>query len=187
MTTLAAIQGDGWCVLGADSQASDESGFTMEIVTGKIFANGPVVIAGAGSVRGINLLQFGFEAPKYIGKSTDHYMTRTFIPAMREFFIKSGYDFKSDTEAAGHDSEFLIAVKGVLYGIADDYSWERCARGIYISGTGGKYALGALAILKADKAESPNVAQSALRRAIKEAIRWDAYSGGNIKTVVQFA
>ncbi len=30
MTTLAAIQGDGWCVIGSDSRSSDESGRPIE-------------------------------------------------------------------------------------------------------------------------------------------------------------
>ena len=186
MTTLCAIQGDGWCSIGADTFASDDSGFTMEIVTGKIFESGPVIVAGAGSVRGINILQFGWTAPKYIGKSTDHYVTKTLIPSIRKVFIESGYDMKADSDAATHDNEFLVAVHGILYSIADDYSWERCSRGIYVAGSGGKYALGALAALRAEKSEEPEEAESKLKRAIAIAIRWDAYSGGKPMAVTQY-
>jgi ATP-dependent protease HslVU (ClpYQ) peptidase subunit len=185
VTTLAAVQGQGWCSLGADTQASDDSGFTMEIVTGKIFHSGPVIIAGAGAVRGINILQFAWTAPKFSGKSTDHYVTKTLIPAIRKVFIESGYDMKADVDTASNDNEFIIAVHGVIYAIGGDYSWERCTRGIYVSGSGGKYALGALAALKADKVKSPEAAESMLIKAIAIAIRWDAYSGGLPSTLTQ--
>jgi len=185
MTTLAAIQGDGWCTIGADSRASDESGFVMQIVTGKIFQNGPTLIAGAGAVRGINILQFGWPAPRFTGRSTDQYMTKVFIPSMRQIFIKSGYDMKDDGDVAYNDNNFIVAVKGNLYSIAEDYSWERCRRGLYVAGSGGKYALGALGVLGAEKAKNPDEAERLLRRAIEQSVKWDAYSGGDITIMSQ--
>lgn len=187
MTTLAGIQGDGWCAIGADSQASDDSGFTMQIVTGKIFQSGPVIIAGAGAVRGINILQFGWTAPRFSGKSTDHYVTQSLIPSIRKAFIKAGYDMKDDGEVALNDNDFVIAVKGNLYSIAEDYSWERCRMGLYIAGSGGKYALGALDALGAYKAKTPEDAERFLRKAIKSSIKYDAYSGGDISVMTQEA
>jgi hypothetical protein len=49
MTTLAAIQGDGWCVIGSDSRSSDESGRPIEMATHKVIENNGVLIAGSGS------------------------------------------------------------------------------------------------------------------------------------------
>ena len=187
MTTLVGIQGDGWTVIGADSRCSDESGLTMDIVTGKIFKNGPAIIAGAGSVRGINLLQYGWKAPAIGAASPEVYMTKSFIPSMRQFFIESGYDIKSDSDAAQNDNEFIVSVKGILYSVADDYSWERCAKGLYMAGSGGKYALGALAYAGAEKSATPEQAEKFIRKAIAAAIKYDAFSGGQIDTIVQEA
>lgn len=187
MTTLAAIQGDGWCVIGADTRATEESGFPMQVVTGKIFKNGPALIAGAGSVRGINILQFGWTAPKRTVASTDIYMTKTLIPSIRKAFLDAGYDMKSDTTAAENDNDFLIAVGGFLYNVGSDYSWERCKGNLYIAGSGGKVALGALVALGADKATSPEQAEKFLNKAITAAIRYDVFSGGDIDTVIQKA
>jgi ATP-dependent protease HslVU (ClpYQ) peptidase subunit len=185
MTTLAAIQGKGWCAIGADSQASDDSGFTMQIVTGKIFRNGPTLIAGAGSVRGINILQFGWKAPAYRHRTTDHYMTQAFIPSMRKAFIAAGYDMKDDGDVAENDSELVVAIRGKLYSVAGDYSWERCRMGIYIAGSGGKYALGALGMAEAHKVSNVYDAEELLKKAITVSIRYDAYSGGNIDVLTQ--
>lgn len=185
MTTLAAIQGDGWCCIGADSQASDESGFMMQIVTGKTFKSGPTLIAGSGAVRGINILQFGWTAPHYKGRTPDHYITQSFIPSMRQAFMKAGYDMKDDGDIAQNDNNFIVAVRGNLYAIAEDYSWEKCKRGLYVAGSGGKYALGALGALEADSVKTMEQAEKLLRKAISVAIRWDAFSGGEITVVSQ--
>lgn len=187
MTTLAAIQGDGWAVIGADSRATDDTGHIMTVVTGKIFANGPTLIAGAGSVRGINILQFGWKAPPRTVKSTDSYMTRSFIPSMRKAFIEAGYDMKADSEVAQNENDLLVAVGGVLYAIADDYSWERCRSGLYAAGSGGKFAIGALAALGASKATTPEQADKFLHKAITVATTFDAFSGGEVTTVTQEA
>ncbi len=39
MTTLAAIQGNGWAVIGCDSRSSDESGRPIDMATHKIIEN----------------------------------------------------------------------------------------------------------------------------------------------------
>lgn len=187
MTTLAAIQGDGWCVIGADSRATDESGFPMQVVTGKIFKNGPAIIAGAGSVRGINILQFGWTAPKRTVASTDLYMTKTFIPSMRKAFLEAGYDMKTDSSAAENDNDFIVAVGGILYNVASDYSWERCKGNLYVAGSGGKLALGALVALRAHKTESTDEACRLLNRAITVAKTYDVFSGGDVDTIIQKA
>lgn len=185
MTTLAAIQGDGWCAIAADSLATDDTGFKMHIVSGKIFKNGPTLIAGAGSVRGINILQHGWKAPKRTIASTDAYITKHFIPAMRKAFVDNGYDMKGDSDVATNENDLLVAVGGVLYSIADDYSWERCQGNIYVAGSGGKYAAGALAALGAEKAQTLGEASKYLNKAVRAAIRYDAYSGGEVFIVHQ--
>lgn len=188
MTTLAAIQGDGWCVIGADTLASDDDGFSSEMRTSKVFKNGIALIAGAGSVRGLNILEFGWNTPAYgSSKSIEHYLTRTFVPSMRSCFIEAGYDMKSDKDVAEQDNDLIVAIKGELFSIAGDYSWDRCARGLFMAGSGGKYALGALAALGADKAKSIEQAQSMMHKAITHAIRWDVFSGGRVETFVQEA
>ena len=75
MTTIAAIEGDGWAVIGADSQSSDESGFAIDIPAGKIFKNGEVIVAGAGAVRGINLLEHNWVSPAIKIDNIDKYVT----------------------------------------------------------------------------------------------------------------
>lgn len=188
MTTLAAIQGDGWAVLGCDSRASDEGGRYLDMATHKIINNNGVLIAGAGASRGSNILQFGWKPPKpKVGEDLDGFMTKRFIPAMRKAFQDAGYEGKADESAAEHDSIFLVAIRGVIYPIYGDYSWDREARNVYYAGSGGDIALGALEALNYSKISTPSAAEKAIRRAIEAAIKHDIYSGGEIVTHIQEA
>jgi ATP-dependent protease HslVU (ClpYQ) peptidase subunit len=176
MTTLAAIQGDGWAVIGSDSLSTDDNGRPINMATPKIVKNGVYLIAGAGSVRGCNILQHGWVPPKPRG-DLDKFITKSFIPSMRKAFLDAGYDMKQDSSNALHDSEFLVIVHGVIYPIFEDYSWERSKDSLYVSGSGGAYALGALKTQNIDDEWS---ARQAIEKAITIAIECDTSSGGSI-------
>jgi ATP-dependent protease HslVU (ClpYQ) peptidase subunit len=188
MTTLAAIQGNGWAVIGCDSRASDEGGRYMDLATHKIVDNNGVLIAVSGASRGGNIAQFGWKAPKpRANENLDRWMTSTFIPSLRKAFQDAGYEGKEDGDAAWHDSNLIVCVRGVIYPIFEDYSWDREARNIYYAGSGGDVALGALEALNYHKITSPLAAEKTLRRAIEAAVKHDIYSGGEIHTYVQEA
>lgn len=178
MTTLVGIQGDGWAVLGADSFSTDDNGRAVNMATRKIVQNGQYFIAGAGSVRGCNILQYGWTPPAPRG-DLDKFMIKTFIPSMRKAFIEAGYDMKQDSSEALHDSEFLVMVHGVIYPIFEDYSIERSTESFYVSGSGGAYALGALKILAPD-IEDEWSARNAVTTAITVSISCDTATGGQI-------
>ena len=148
MTTLVAIQGDGWSVLGCDSRLSDEHGRFQIAKTPKIVENNGVLIAGCGSSRASNVLHYGYVQPKpTIKEDLNVYMTQKFIPAMRKNFVDAGIDMKEDGEVAQIDGGFLISVKGQVFSVSEDYSWDTDVRNVYVMGSGGDVALGALAAL----------------------------------------
>lgn len=114
-------------------------------------------------------------------------MTTDLMPSMRRLFVKNGYDMKDDGDVAMHDNEFLIAVRGVLYHVYEDYSWERTDEGFYASGTGGDYALSALMSVQkyVNVRATEKDAEEALRLAVGIAKSIDIYSGGDVQ--VEFA
>ncbi len=186
MTTLVAVQGDGWSVIGCDSRASDENGRYMELITSKIVDNNGVLIAVSGASRGGNITQFGWKPPKpRLGENLDNFMTRRFIPSMRKAFQDAGFEGKEDGDAAWQDSHLLISVRGTIYPIFNDYSWDREARKIYYAGSGGEIALGALEALHYERITTPKAAEKAIRKAVEIACKHDIYSGGKIHTHIQ--
>lgn len=190
MTTLVAVQGDGWAAMGCDSRATDSGGLVMQLATHKIIENNGYLIAVSGASRGGNLVQFGWKPPKpRVGTSQlglDVFMTKTFIPALRKLFVESGFDMKDDGETATHDSNLLVAVQGVIYPIFEDYSWDREERNIYIAGSGSEIALGAMEALNYSKCDKSDSIEKIIRKSIEIAKHWDAYTAGEIHTYVQY-
>lgn len=190
MTTLAAFQGNGFAVIGCDSRASDDSGRVMNLATPKVVQNGAYLIAVSGASRGGNISQFGWTppAPPEAGNinNLDKFMTRKFIPALREAFIEAGYDAKPEGDSATQDSPLLVIVNGIIYPIAEDYSWDREVRNIYYGGSGGDVALGALVALGVEKLmDEPEKAARVVRRSVEIACMWDAFSNPPIVVKTQ--
>jgi len=191
MTTLAAFQGDGWAVIGCDSRASDEGGRPMDLATPKVIENSGYLIAVSGSSRGGNISQFGWTPPVPPKNAKidalDKFMTRTFIPSLRKAFIDAGYDAKDDGDAAFQDSNLLVIVRGVIYPIFNDYSWDREVRNVYYGGSGGDVALGAMVALGIEKlTNSPEKAEKVVAKAVAHACDWDIYSKPPIITRIQY-
>jgi hypothetical protein len=187
MTTLIAYQGDGYCVIAADSQTSWGNLKANCSPMGKIAVNGKFLIAAAGTVRGMNIIQHAFIPPAIRNKDLDRYMVRSFIPALRREFILAGYDMKDGGEIASHDNDFIIAVNGTLYFIDEVYGIERNKENLHVSGTGRQLALGAAVALGIDESEDYEQVVDTLVQAVETAIKFDIYSGDEVQIAVQFA
>ena len=184
MTTILAVQGDGWAVVGFDSRVSiDETNRASTLARGveKITKNGDYLIGAAGDVRAINLLSYAFNPPKpedLTGVRLDRFMTTRFIPALRKCFEDQGYAVKGSDEGAVHNSTVLVVVNGVIYEIDSDYAWARDTYGIYAAGSGGDYALGALHGMFGPKRElHVEKTKVFVRKALEVGARLDAGSG----------
>ena len=187
MTTLVAIQGDGWSVLGCDSRISDDNGRFAVSKTPKIVENNGILIAGCGSSRASNVLHYGYVQPKPTTLDLDKFMSQKFIPEMRKNFIDAGIDMKEDGDIATNEGGFIISVKGQIYAVQDDYSWDTDIRNVYVMGSGGDIALGALAEMDFQKVKTPEQAEKIIRRAIKRAIEYDMYCSEPIHTFIQYS
>jgi ATP-dependent protease HslVU (ClpYQ) peptidase subunit len=187
MTTLVAIQGDGWTVLGCDSRLSDEDGRYAIAREQKIVDNNGILIAGSGSTRAINILHYGYPQPKpTAGEDLNKYMTRKFIPEMRKHFIEGGIDIKKDEEVAENEGGFIISVKAEIYAVQSDYSWDTDISNVYVMGSGGDIAKGALAEMGVEKIKTHEQAEKFIRKAIGHAINNDMHSSGPIHIFKQF-
>ena len=189
MTTIAAIQGDGWVVMGADTQSTVSEYKRLKMANDKVIDNNGILIAGCGMGRGMDLMQKAWVAPKPRKSrmsidELDKWMAKTFIPQMRQLFIDGGYDMKDDGEYAQHEGAFIVAVQGVVFYIDDDYSFDREARGVTTSGSGGDFAAGSL--FKKDLSTIEK-AKKQMEIAVDAAKEYDVYSGGETRIYVQEA
>ena len=193
MTTVLAAQGEGWSVVGFDSQVSDENGrvFFLGQGSSKIAKNGPYLLGAAGDVRAINILAHAFNPPKpgpLVGARHDRFITSKFVPELRACFEDHGYAAREAKERASHGSVVLALVNGAIYEIDEDYSWVRDATGIYAAGSGGDYALGAMhAMLGQSVVDAAGIDK--IKKMVREAVtigtRLDSGSGGTVHIMQQ--
>lgn len=200
MTTIVAVQGDGYVVLGTDSRISalDVDGYVSRIHTmssniSKVCQIAGMYIGVAGDVRAINLVSHALQvqppSTSLKGKKLDEYITNKFIPSLRSCFEANGYSpphKETSDHIAEQGSEMILAVNNVIYQVDNDYAWSNDASGLYAIGTGGQYALGSLATLLSGKKER-NIAASKKHclSALAIAARFDPHTGYPYQTFVQ--
>ena len=186
MTTICAVQGDGWVVVGWDSNVAEEGGrsYTVDRSWSKVVQRNNYLLGAAGDVRAINLLHHQFDPPKtdLTGARLDKFITANVIPALREVFEVNGYTATRRSGGEQHGADILIVVNGSVYEIGSDWSWCRDTDGMYAVGSGGDYALGYL--YGQPRFKDPEIAKQAVTKSLTIASRFDCYTGAPFHTKV---
>lgn len=192
MTTILAVQGDTWAVVGSDSLVSDDNGRAYDLAPGvsKIAEKPGYIIATAGDLRAINIVCNAFDPPKppkVFGPELDRFFTMTFIPALRDTFERYGYATRNDKEQAAHGSSLIVAVRGTVYAVDEDYAWTRDRAGFYSAGSGGDYAIGAINALCSYNTNflSIDLAEAYVEKSIEIATKLDTGSRLPARTKTQ--
>lgn len=185
MTTIGAIQGENWVVLGYDSRVSEDDGrmYTLPKTKGKIVKNGKYYLGAAGDMRAINLLGQVFVPPyesDLKGIALDRFISNKFIPALRGCFEMHGYGKEGEQE-----SSIAVAINGVFYEIGSNYDWCHDERGVYGFGSGGGYLLGSLYTYEPDDYKTVEGAKSIMRNALTISSKLDHRSGAPFNVIVQ--
>ena len=146
MTTIIGLQYEKDCVLIADSQTTDDDGkiFNHSDMK-KISERGNFLIAGSGEVLPCDVAQHIWEPPvptKQDRQDLYHFMIVKVMPSLRKCLSSNGFNF--DEPKTDQRFQFLIAICGEIFDIDDDLSVTRNADGVYATGSGAAYAMGAL-------------------------------------------
>jgi ATP-dependent protease HslVU (ClpYQ) peptidase subunit len=189
MTTIIGIQGKGWGLIAAESLIVAGDQKYMATGMDKVVEKGEFVFAFAGDAIAGDIALHSWNMPKIPrGVNLDKFMMTDILPSLRQAYADYGYDpapktADNDPKAeAGFDA--LLCVKGRIYQIDNDFSWVRDDRGIYGIGSGGSYALGALARASLSPTNTRTAANEA-RKSIEVSISFDINSGGKIKVITQ--
>ena len=145
MTTIAGVQHDGWCILGADSQVTANRKYSHPKMA-KITQRGQYLIAGAGLSSFCDVAQHIFHPPRATEsdkKDLYHFMISKFIPALKKCFKENDLKLEDDKDEEPRFA-FLVAINGMLFDIADDFAVSLDADGYYGIGSGSNFAIGAL-------------------------------------------
>lgn len=146
MTCVVGLKDGERVWIGADMASSSGDEITPRGQS-KVFRVGEFLIAGCGSIRAAQLLQYDFEPtlPEKLAftMDTDQYMAAVFASAMRERFRAGGaLEVKSGLEE--FEGGFLVGYRGALYEITGNFAAIRWDADEAAIGTGAQPALGAL-------------------------------------------
>lgn len=94
------------------------------------------------------------ESPPAGAASVEKWLLRHFVPALRTTFQEEHLDCASDEEDKACPWSALVAVRGTLWALADDWTLGRHVEGFWAVGSGAAYAIGSLASGTLDSAEA---------------------------------
>jgi len=189
MTTILAIQGDGWAVIGSDSQWSTDDGRIGKSTQPKVVSIGKYLVAIAGYTRGANIIQHTFTPPappKTQGIKLNKFVVSQFIPAYKAVLETGGIGLPQyDGEVAKTPIDTLMVVNGVIYQIDDDYGTDMDSNRLYAIGSGSDYGLGALQALTDKKRLNMATAKQCVLKALSISAKFDSGTGAPFHVFTQ--
>lgn len=157
----------------------------------KVFNIGSWIIAGSGWNRPGDILTYQMKWPvvpvKYQNPNEDltGWIIKNLVPKVENALIlHKAIDYDKGT--AIQDAEFLIATHGRVW-LLDEGFGITPVKDFFISGSGGKIALGAISALKNQLGDWDNNHHIYARNAIESAIEFDLYSSGPIRGYLSHA
>lgn len=172
MTTIVAVQEKGNVVFASDSQTS--WGGRKSHSAQKVFRNGSLVIGAAGDVRVSNVFETAElpQPPAALKKRGDVYrwLVNVLVPALQKV-LDEATALTVENGESNNRGAFLVAVNDQVFEVASDFAVTSERDGLYAIGSGGSFAIGALA------------AGATPQAAVRIATLHDAYSGGKVSVV----
>ena len=183
MTTIAAVQGDGWCVLCADSQITEDNLRTISTKTPKIVQVGDYLLGITGDARPGDILTYNWTPPAYNGEDKIAFMGKKIIPSIIRAFDLHSYAWAKVEGDGGFD--YILAFDGSLFHIACDMSFLVSENGRYGLGSGGQFALGYLYSLSPESTKTRMAATQVVKKAVKIASVLDVNTNPPLQLVFQ--
>jgi ATP-dependent protease HslVU (ClpYQ) peptidase subunit len=147
MTCIVALKHGDKIFMGADSAAFKDDE-VIDRADKKVFRLGEFLIGFSGSFRVGQIVQWGFNPPKYNSdRSIMHYMVCDFVDQLRNTLDCRGALLKDD-KGDNFDADLVVAFRGNIFTIEADFNVSLKVGDYTSSGSGTPYALGALYILK---------------------------------------
>ena len=190
MTTILAIQGDGYAAIGSDSQWTDDYGRVGKMTQSKVVSVGRYLVGIAGDTRGANIIQHVFNPPalplKLSGNRLAKFIVAQFVPAYKEIMEAHGIGRPQyDGEPARTSVETLVVANGVIFQIDEDYGTEMDSNRLYAVGSGAHYGLGALQVLTEKKKLNVATCKQILLKSLAVSARFDQGTGAPFHVFTQ--
>lgn len=180
MTCIVGLVENGEVWISGDSLVSS-GGRTDVRNDEKVFIKDDMAFGVTGSIRISQIIRYQLSIPRYHeGDDLMAYMVNDFAEAVRSCLKHYGAAQIVNNEDMG--GAFMVGFRGRLFVVYSDFQVAEFRERFTAIGSGEEYALGALYALDSSRSElSP---EARLQLAISAAIKFNAYVGPPIKTVV---
>lgn len=190
MTTLTATVSNSFACLLSESQLSDDEKY-LKMTCDKVYQSGSWIFSGSGWNRPHDVVAYQLkwpEPPKHVTTTYAKFtpwIVKHLIPKITDVLRKNNA-IDLDKGTALLDAEFLIASHGKIF-LIDVGFGVTAVNDYFISGSGGKLALGALSAMREIKPKDWELKHDYLSMiAIQQAIKFDFYSSGAIKGYLSY-
>lgn len=136
MTAIAALETSDGVWIGCDSHVGDES--WKDLMGVKWFRRGPVLVASAGAMWVGQVAEYGTQFRAQRKNENDHAFVCLAVVEPIRVALKA-------TETKMDEDTFVIAYRGGVYWVGDDFGVHRSLHGYVTAGAGESYAAGSLA------------------------------------------
>jgi ATP-dependent protease HslVU (ClpYQ) peptidase subunit len=142
MTCIVGLVDGHTAWIGGDS--AGVAGWDLSVrADEKVFRNGPMIFGFTSSFRMGQVLRYALTIPDHDPRhSVEQYMVTTFIDDVRTCLKTAGYATKDKEQEEG--GCFLVAYRGKIFKIGEDYQVGIPADGFTAVGCGSQFARGAL-------------------------------------------
>ena len=144
MTCIVGLVNDGVVWIGGDSLAGDTSTYVVSSRKDpKVFIHGGEFLIGyTSSFRMGQIIRYHFIPPKIVVSDLYWYMVTKFVKELRVKLLEEGFSTKENNRELG--GEFLVGIRGRLFGIHSDFQVSEAREGYTAVGSGYQLALGSL-------------------------------------------
>jgi ATP-dependent protease HslVU (ClpYQ) peptidase subunit len=173
MTCIVGLVDGERVVLGADSFGSTDGCYASALNTPKLITVGQLLVGYTSAYRFGQLLQYAEAVPPLVDQDPDYFLVSAFVPWLRRLLSEAGWQrVECGREEGG---QALIACRGRLFVMQDDYSILEPACGYEAIGCGREYGRGSL---HTSACEIPKLgAEDRIRMALRAAAAFDPHVG----------
>lgn len=171
MTTAILREDEGRVVAAWDTQMTRGGFAQIALEDDKVFMSGGVLFAVAGMWKSALVLKYTKFTPIKPRQDEGEYVFKVLLPEIRGALLlaENGGDETTESDTDPLDVDLVVGVRGKLFSVSGLTGMHRTASGVYTVGSGGDFALGAVA------------AGASLRYAVELAAEYDVYTNAMVR------
>lgn len=130
--------------MGADSRCADAAGELTPMAESKLWTTGAFVVAGAGSMRGTQIIRHNCPLPPVVPKNLRTWLVNEWLLSVRTALAHHGYEADGKAPDIVLEGNLLVCTNKRIFVVEGDLGLIESKRPYAAIGSGSAYALGSL-------------------------------------------